>query len=274
MNCSRNTLKLFDASPSQELSKQHTDIKNVTEPTDEKVSASSAQEKSPLTAVVNLDPNVVFLEYNCYYMRAICQNAYAYLMSAVGSGAKDRTTFHYDFNGKRKGGRRKQMCPSSWKKTHACPEVAVPGNPAQPAVMPGPWPHTQLQAPGTLSYIIAQKLDAQGNVVPSKRRYTCDEFPPATWVQGGAGFGATSEKGYTRCAPQLYCAGGATSEQDWQGDSHNKLRVQLENMAQEKLGRILSDMEVVEFQFRMTNNPLLPPARILTVSPKVIRRKG
>lgn len=203
-------------------------------------------------------------------MPAICQNANTYLLSAVGSGAQNRLTFHYDLKSARAADRRDITChttgPRTWKNHHTCPEVGGPGN------RPGPWLLTRLQV-GTISNEISQKLDDQGNAVSSGRYYSSDEFPPATWVQGGGGIeggeGGEGEKGFARCAPMRFngCPGGVTSEQNWPGGSHGRLGFRLIALARGVLGGIVpTDAQVIEFQFRMANNPLLPPARILAVS--------
>ncbi|GAB7351002.1 hypothetical protein MBLNU459_g1495t2 [Dothideomycetes sp. NU459] len=72
---------------------------------------------------------------------------------------------------------------------------------------------------------------------PSGLKYTCDEFPPATFIQGGGGVDGLN-KGTIICAasslrcigsvyPQIraqFSSGNNYGEQDWQGASHGLLR--------------------------------------------------
>lgn len=178
---------------------------------------------SPTSRVIDLGPETVYLVYNCFYMKDICQNYLNFRASVRGMNTHpisgiDSLTFGYDFHkatGKnsRPSKRRIQSCPSSWKNSHSCPETN------QLPVMrhDGQWFTNRLE-PFTSINEIQNKRDLQGNVLEySKVRYTCDEFPPATWVEGGNGvFG--SNRGETRCAA-MRCGKGANgvpikSEQD------------------------------------------------------------
>lgn len=73
----------------------------------------------------------------------------------------------------------------------------------------------------------------------SNIRYSCDEFPPATWVQGGKGVWSEST---TRCAATR-CGKGVTAvvkaEQDWQGTAHGQLRVAIEYLVRQYQSRNL-----------------------------------
>lgn len=91
----------------------------------------------------------------------------------------------------------------------------------------GEWPYTDLE-PGTRNWEIRSIRDGQGNVISrSWIKYTCDEFPPATWVEGGSGFvGANASSAETRCAA-FRCNGNGRrikAEQNWQSRSHSVLR--------------------------------------------------
>jgi hypothetical protein len=88
--------------------------------------------------VIMLDTDeAVYLEYNCFYLLAICQNARQYLISALNKERQWRTAFTYDLNRVRGDeGRRGQVC--QWTPAHvnvSCPEWARPGNLPQPPVM-------------------------------------------------------------------------------------------------------------------------------------------
>lgn len=238
----------------------------------------------PLVEVINLEPIVVILEYNCYYMPAICQNARQYLISSIGRSRRWRTTFSYDMMSSRGGERREEQCPTkrnpTWRTYHSCPEVAGPGNLAQPPVMPGPWPFLDLE---TVSPFQSNEIRADRSVDPiarSGRYYSCDEFPPAPWVEGGNGTKGRNtspegdgDGGFTRCAPMAYnCprinrqgAAGTLSEQNWQGLIHGHLRTKLWDLAYKNRDRQAKVTEVIMFQFRMANSAALKPARLLIV---------
>lgn len=145
----------------------------------------------PTREIININPQVVYLEYNCFYLRAICQNARQYIISAINTKRRWRTAFAYDFNTRRGNGgsgvvgRRPSIC-DGWDVLTSCPERAEPGNLAQPPVMrnhdvnglatspPGLWPETQLEF-GTRE--IRGFNDANGNYQRSRLTYSCDEFP-------------------------------------------------------------------------------------------------
>lgn len=75
----------------------------------------------------------------------------------------------------------------------------------------GQWFSNLLEPGTTINQVINQRLP-NGNVINSGVRYTCDEFPPATWVEGGNGENNDSP-GVTRCAG-FRCMPGYKSEQN------------------------------------------------------------
>lgn len=199
----------------------------------------------PFQQAVFLYPEVVYLEYNCYYMRDICVNAQDFINSNRGQQRNPRTLFGYDLNtGKkqRAGKRRAKSCPTGtngWKTFHTCPETT------QNIVMrhDGPWPHKALE-PGTTMLNIMNQRDNLGRITEySKIRYSCDEFPPASWVEGGSGLGVPGNgvlagNAFTRCAG-MRCGKGANgvkvkSEQDWQGTAHGRLREELQRLTRRR----------------------------------------
>jgi hypothetical protein len=85
----------------------------------------------------------------------------------------------------------------------------------------GQWPHRDLE-PGTSINQIRNNVLPNGVIRPSGLRYTCDEFPPATWIEGGNGeFGTNSAE--TRCAA-FFCSKGYKGEQNWQAFAHDRLQ--------------------------------------------------
>lgn len=204
-------------------------------------------------------------------MEAICQNANFWL-TGTGNG---RTDFAFDYHNTdmgpgqregRKGVRRDESCPGNWINNGRCPEVAgVPaGNLAQPlsyrwliaTQTGGFWPFTALE-PGSNNRLLHDTDPTTGAVLPSRLKYTCDEFPPATFVQGGQG-------AHTRCAA-FFCGGGVSAEQQWQGRSHDVLRDILRQEVEGDRGTNNPpniNTEVVIFYFRMTNQNNGVPAKV------------
>jgi len=183
--------------------------------------------------VINIRPRIVWLVYNCYYMRDICKNVDNFEQTARGkhlhpTSGLPNDIFGYDFfTGKNKQThqslRREQSCPTKprgwgWARFHTCPEDN------QRTVMrhDGPWWTTLLDPQGAHNEILRNPL-----VGRSKMRYSCDEFPPATWVEGGDGVDGTTPA-QTRCAA-ISCEKGGKSEQNWQGLAHKDLRTVLED---------------------------------------------
>lgn len=198
-----------------------------------------------------------------------------YLVSAGNANRPWPDAFAYDFLNTRKNRRRDgESCPSNWINSHSCPEVAgVPaGNLGQPfsyryvaaTASGGFWPNIELEpTPGNQRELAARR-DPQGNLLEEAHiYYTCDEWPPASWIQGGTG-------AYTRCAA-MRCqnVGGYAAEQNFQGDSHNALRdVMLANVESTLANRGVafdSARHVGLLRFRTTNQANGVPAKIIVV---------
>lgn len=138
-------------------------------------------------------------------MVEICKNARAFLASARGQQLHQDTTldsnpaFRYfaydssvgkqtsDSSGKyRVAKRREQSCPTSgsnaWKKTHTCPEP----DQSKPMRQDGLWYTTAVENTDVNS--IFNVYDSDDTMVrASGMRYSCEEFPAASWVEGGSG---------------------------------------------------------------------------------------
>lgn len=204
-------------------------------------------------------PQVFFLEYNCYYMREICKNAEAFFASGRGNYSPG-TFFGYDFNTGKKGRskkRREKACPSKWIDYHECPEK----DQRNPMRNDGEWPYSALDSTATDKKTIQHKRVLGKVVGHSKMKYSCDEFPPATWVEGGNGsmvagnypYGGDS---FTRCAA-IRCAKGVNAEQNWQGAAHGRLRETLAAYVKARNAQFpFFDPKdgVVFFGFRTTNS--------------------
>jgi hypothetical protein len=174
--------------------------------------------------VVDLSPQGIVLVYNCYYMTAICGNLDNFANTPRGQALHPGSgipgdVYGYDLNtggrNSRQYYRRKQSCPTSWKKSHSCPEIA------QEDVFrhDGKWFTTAIEPGTTINQLANQRDQTTGRVLKySQIRYTCDEFPPASWVEGGDGSSGSSPS-TTRCAAWR-CGKGVKAEQNWQGTAH------------------------------------------------------
>jgi len=135
------------------------------------------------------------------------------------------------------------MCPSTWKGTILNPRCPEPNQPrvvpplynlagvGVTAIVPQPIPGET-----DLRQIIADGKDNPapfvGQLQSSGRKYTCDEFPPASWIEGGVGIAGSGLAGTTYCAPWAFKCNDDTdargSEQNWQGFIHGFLGAHLE----------------------------------------------
>lgn len=186
---------------------------------------SQPTRNSPSRRVFDTGESVtVVLVYNCYHMKEICTNYKEFVRRGRGSNMhpdsdvpNDR--FGFDFRtGKgsrfRDHQRRRAVCPTGklgWKSKHTCPEF----DQRNPMRMAGEWPTTALRPASTREYEIADVVNPSGGVDRSWIAWSCDEFPPATWVEGGAGEDKATP-GTTRCAA-IRCGGkgfGVKAEQD------------------------------------------------------------
>ncbi|KAI0814551.1 glycoside hydrolase family 55 protein [Xylaria sp. FL0064] len=132
----------------------------------------------------------------------------------------------------------------------------------------GPWFTTSLET-GTTINQLKNRRDANNMVAEySKVRYSCDEFPPATWVEGGDNVDRLNPA-ETRCAG-LHCGEGVKAEQDWQATAHGILRQRLlavadrANMQYAKFPYFDKANSVVLFGFNMDRAADDVAARIWT----------
>jgi chitinase len=152
----------------------------------------------------------------------------------------------------------------------------------QPQVVPPLWdanglPVTQIiPQVGTQVYLkIADGRDQQfvGQTQDSGRMYSCDEFPPASWIEGGHGIGGTptAAQGTTYCAPiAVVCLGdddARGSEQNWQGSIHKVLSTVLETRIGPDGDNLQYDVDTpIAFRFTTSTQPnnVVWAARVLT----------
>ncbi|KAL2020090.1 hypothetical protein VTK56DRAFT_8894 [Thermocarpiscus australiensis] len=81
---------------------------------------------------------------------------------------------------------------------------------------------------------------------------TCDEFPAATWIEGGAGPGRSATTTY--CAPAGSSCDSSQStlwsDQDWQGQIHGHLRVWYDRLSKADRGALAArprDFKIFKF---------------------------
>ncbi|KAL4888743.1 hypothetical protein BDV59DRAFT_187989 [Aspergillus ambiguus] len=197
------------------------------------------------------------LIYNCYNLKSICKNVEEYLDDnnlVMGTGLD----FHYDSLSTSTDRRRRQSCPSkTW--TNVLP-FPCGSDPAQPSVMPGNLPARVGPLPGWQNPDFKMEIPNLLGTGPSGMRYTCDEFPAASWIEGGV----NNQPPYTSvyCAPKQVSCEGETwkrvfaanplyphtaSEQDWQADAHSLLGGYAKRRSTSNSG------VVMKFHFTTTN---------------------
>ncbi|KAL2060471.1 hypothetical protein VTL71DRAFT_9502 [Oculimacula yallundae] len=206
-------------------------------------------EKSTVTKdyrVNDLDPRPM-LVYNCHNVPALCQTVKSYL------GSRTSGTFHYDRwslpkerkSKTRTAARRKSSCGGDdgvqWidskraDGSNRCPEPDKPGtwkyetDQSEHTVMWRKSDGTNISKNRLAKKVITPKEDGTGydtTYVTMGAKLTCDEWPAASWIEGGAG-------------SSIYCAPVAASckidkdndkhvdslqtEQDWQANGHSAI---------------------------------------------------
>ncbi|EJP61727.1 Pectin lyase fold/virulence factor [Beauveria bassiana ARSEF 2860] len=168
--------------------------------------------------VINVEPYTVYLSYNCHYMREICKNVEAFQADPRWQNLHplsgiSNNVYGYDLDTgedhSHQESRRLASCPGDWKSDHRCPET----DQSKPMRQNGEWFTTALE-PGTDENVLEHLRDSNNNIIAqSGIRYSCDEFPPATWVEGGNGWDRNSPA-KTRCAA-IACAQGVKAEQNY-----------------------------------------------------------
>jgi chitinase len=222
-------------------------------------------------------------------MPAICQNVANWRANAalsgwhVGSNWDHWFTYDLGASGKtldRGEARREFQCPRNWKvQPNGSPTCPMAG---QPQVVPPLWdanglPVTQIiPQVGTQVHLkIADGRDQQfvGQTQDSGRMYSCDEFPPASWIEGGHGIAGTptARQGTTYCAPlAIECLSDDDprgSEQNWQGSIHKVLSTVLETRIGPDGDNLQYDVDTpIAFRFTTSTQPnnVVWAARVLT----------
>lgn len=201
------------------------------------------------------------LVYNCYYMPLICENVANYAKTINPGGGGNLAApkeFHFDPENNALEKRRTNACGcfehddcstarSQGKTTNLVTNIAgqAPFNtlntPLSQAsrniILAGKNPkdvNGVLQARVPLQSVPGRFFDVEGVT------FSCDEFPAATFIEGGTGINGAGNRAKTLCATQSWqiilaatgagkwpftAKSGQQREQDWQGRSHGLLRV-------------------------------------------------
>ena len=198
------------------------------------------------------------LVYNCYYMPLICENVASYAKSINPNGGGDLAgpqLFHFDPDKSSKNARREATCGCFNRDGCDNAESNGKSNGAKVTDIAKQAPFDTLNTPISQAdiNIILAGFNAETRVpfpsVPGRFlgvsgvAFSCDEFPAATFIEGGIGINGNGNRAKTICAMQswqIYRAATASSnspgkwpfigsgqkrEQDWQGSSHASLRV-------------------------------------------------
>lgn len=177
------------------------------------------------------------LYYNCFYMSNICANANSFAALTRGAtlhpgSSLPNNIYGFDFNTTRKGRRRDKMCPDNWrnKPANSCPAIGS----TRPFRSSQLWFTSALEPRTRVNQIANERSHITNQItINSGMRYTCDEFPPASWVEGGAGATLTSP-GTTRCAAAR-CTRGINAEQDCTYKSIYTLYTQYQSQSQSQV---------------------------------------
>jgi len=117
----------------------------------------------------------------------------------------------------------------------------------------GPW--FSKNTKGSDTWAIVDKVDNLGNVLQeSGITYSCEEFPAASWVEGGNGPNRNTPS-FTRCVPYTckFCPSGTKSEQTWQSFAHRAVSRPLQEAIDHEYGGLgWNDKETIAlFRFTM-----------------------
>ncbi|KEY73171.1 hypothetical protein S7711_04137 [Stachybotrys chartarum IBT 7711] len=204
------------------------------------VSTVNGQAVYQATPVQQNPHGIPTLVYNCAKLPALCQNVHQRNpLQAVtqapprpnGLGALQGVThilLHFDRAGNA-GLRRGTACPSgSWRRTHTCPETNQPHTVPRGSMLgSGSYPAARYNPNNIAAGQPGYNVIANSQQQHSGMMWTCDEFPPASSVEGGAGANTFCAPANARCgggpnAPPV--GGGVDSEQNFQGAAHTTLR--------------------------------------------------
>ncbi|PKY05941.1 hypothetical protein P168DRAFT_326241 [Aspergillus campestris IBT 28561] len=208
------------------------------------------------------------LVYNCHKVPALCANARTRL------NGETKTTRHYDadISNGRHDARRDQACPNRWIESHQCPEPNQPEDfwyyitklkkfgQRKIEMMQDKQPDgTETQDPvqfgqAKITYDPDGTIKKTWSMIGA--RFTCDEWPAASWIEGGQGAN-------TYCSPTRLCGKKKVrplnTEQDWQGQAHGTIKEWYDSFYHQWARNIQDDhdvnYEIFKFDFEIVNDP-------------------
>ena len=202
------------------------------------------------------------LVYNCYWMPLICENVadYAKTINPGGNGDLGGVQlFHFDPDTSKSSPRRKNTCGcfnhdscstaiSQGKRSRRLVTDFANDPPFNNLNQPMSPQNKNLilkgSNPSTKKGVLQQRVPLPN--VPGRFygmdgvAFSCDEFPAATWIEGGTGDSSNGKPSKTVCAMQslqiytdrkgagkwpFVSGSGERREQDWQASAHGMLRV-------------------------------------------------
>lgn len=189
--------------------------------------------------VVTPYPYPPLLAYNAAKLPSIVQNVGTKLdFDNNGNLVHDPAVYHYDTSQSRKDQRRNAAgCNERFYENHPCPERDQPPvvkqggfvdldlNPQGLAFDGQTYQHSGSPVKGALKNLIADNNGQYQGMF-----WSCDEWPPATFVEGGADANTICAPQHHSCAKHVrtdpqYKGKGQKSEQNWQAAGHASLRV-------------------------------------------------
>ncbi|KAK2759212.1 hypothetical protein CKAH01_16719 [Colletotrichum kahawae] len=219
------------------------------------------------------------LVYNCHIVPALCKNVRQYLGQDVSTA-----TLHYDGLAARKIRRRKESCPGSWIETpltgrlagpvagQRCPERDQPdwryqNNGVAHAAVPAVMYVDPKNGETDINRLATMKLEldkADGTLKPTYTKLdavlSCDEWPAASWIEGGKGATTYCAPIYSRCTPKR--KGERTgmalqTEQNWQRGGHAAITIWVTKLSPINAGigvLDLRDYTIFKFDFKLVDD--------------------
>ncbi|KAH8895966.1 hypothetical protein GQ53DRAFT_854268 [Thozetella sp. PMI_491] len=217
------------------------------------------------------------LVYNCRLVPALCKNAGNYL------GGGTTSQFHYDAFRTKRGAdgnkkttrvdaRRDQACPSNWINGDRCPEDDQTDwtwqSPVGVALEIRPFVKAELYKykDGTthknrLAKVVEVDVPDEDNPLITHKEYhstpygavfSCDEFPAASWIEGGSGARTyCNQCNEVDLVSEILPA--TFTEQNWQGLGHDALQQWFKHLSGSKWSPLSAkrDFTIFKFDFEM-----------------------
>ncbi|KAF9885281.1 hypothetical protein FE257_013079 [Aspergillus nanangensis] len=210
------------------------------------------------------------LVYNCHKVPALCKTS----RGSLNGGSTAVRHYDRDSFKERTASRRESSCPGTWLDSHTCPESDQPPEFwYQNGKTVSKWEVKMWKgqdgqgdaSENQLARLTGIKHDRDGIIKEhwSKlgAKLTCDEWPAASWIEGGSG-------AKTYCAPLAATCNqnvkALNTEQNWQSQAHNQFLNWYkkfephqwdENIYQGPDLDIDLNFEIFKFDFELVNEP-------------------